>query len=402
MGDWIQIMEFVRKHILFVEGGLPTPQMDAGSLANLELISLIQSQGHRVSYLFTGHHPMGACHALIDLGCEAIDGVGFTRAQQQTLLKEQGFDAAILSRPGPALQWIDALKALAIPTVYFGHDLHHVRLEREYALHLENAPQPKLLQSCLVHKSIERHLWAIADVVVYPTSWECDYVMTHCGRTHALPMPIYDGEAMAHLQPQIASIVAQAQTKVTAYPLLFVGGSHHGPNHDGLLWFVRDVAPLLTLPIELRVVGQWDCEAQQSLKDAVRGAWGGDQRLTFCGSLTKKELLHQYATASLVIAPLRYGAGLKRKVVEALLFERPLLTTPMGVEGVELAPSQLEQVCSPLDPKAFAKAVEAHLRLPPSVHRSRSQDVARQITRQFSKTQRLASLAQIFAMLRLY
>jgi hypothetical protein len=97
-------------HILFIEGGLPSPRVDAGSLANLELIALIQSQGHRVTYLFTGYNPLGSSKELTELGCMPINGVGLMRDQQVALLKEYAIDAAILSRPGPALQWIDALK----------------------------------------------------------------------------------------------------------------------------------------------------------------------------------------------------------------------------------------------------------------------------------------------------
>jgi glycosyltransferase involved in cell wall biosynthesis len=389
-------------HILFVEGGLPSPRVDAGSLANLELIALIQSQGHRVTYLFTGYNPMGSSKELIELGCIAINGVGFVHDQQVALLKKYEINVAILSRPGPALQWINALKVGDVPSVYFGHDVHHVRLERAEAFNAPHTHQSKSLQSCLVHKSIEGHLWKMADVVVYPTRWECDYAMARSGRTHAVPMPIYDVESMAHLQHQISSSTNQSKRNTMQYPLLFIGGSHHAPNFDGLMWFVRDVAPKLSLPIELRVVGQWDPNAQQQLKEFARTALQERSHLTLCGSVTENELLRHYEAAALVIAPLRYGAGLKRKVVEALMFKRPLLSTPMGLEGIELDTSQLANVCSQLDPAQFAKALEARLTLPSEVQQSQSEALAQHVALQFSRSQRLESLAQIFAMLRLH
>jgi glycosyltransferase involved in cell wall biosynthesis len=114
------------------------------------------------------------------------------------------------------------------------------------------------------------------------------------------------------------------------------------------------------------------------------------------------ELVRHYEAAALVIAPLRYGAGLKRKVVEALMFKRPLLTTPIGLEGIELDLTQLAHVCSQLDPAQFAKALEARLTLPSEVHLSQSQALAKQVALQFSRAQRLESLAQIFAMLRVH
>jgi O-antigen biosynthesis protein len=386
-------------HILFIEGGLPSPRIDAGSLANLELIALIQSQGHRVTYLFTGYNPMGSSKELTELGCMPINGVGLMRDQQVALLKEYAIDAAILSRPGPALQWIDALKVGAVPSVYFGHDVHHVRLERAQAFNVPHSPQSKSLQSILVHKSIEGHLWKMADVVVYPTRWECDYAMAGSGRMHAVPMPIYDIESMAHLQHQISNSTSQSKTNTNQYPLLFIGGSHHAPNVDGLMWFVRDVAPKLSLPIELCVVGYWDTSAQQQLNEVARTSLGERSHLTLCGSVTENELLHHYEAAALVIAPLRYGAGVKRKVVEALMFKRPLLTTPMGLEGIELDASLLGNVCSQLDPAQFAKALEACLGLPIEVQQTQSEALAQHVALQFSRAQRLKSLAQIFAMI---
>jgi glycosyltransferase involved in cell wall biosynthesis len=215
-------------------------------------------------------------------------------------------------------------------------------------------------------------------------------------------MPIYDVESMAHLQHQISSSTNQSKRNTMQYPLLFIGGSHHAPNFDGLMWFVRDVAPKLSLPIELRVVGQWDPNAQQQLKEFARTALQERSHLTLCGSVTENELLRHYEAAALVIAPLRYGAGLKRKVVEALMFKRPLLSTPMGLEGIELDTSQLANVCSQLDPAQFAKALEARLTLPSEVQQSQSEALAQHVALQFSRSQRLESLAQIFAMLRLH
>ena len=382
------------KKILFIEGGLPSPQIDAGSLANLEFISLLRSLGHRVSYLFTGYHPNGSIQELHDLGCEVIDGVDLVAHEQQvSLLKAHAIELAILSRPGPALQWIESVRSCTIPSVYFGHDIHHVRLERAHALEPSAA-----MQSYRVHKVIEPHLWKLADVVVYPTHWECEYAMARSGRAHAIPMPIYDIEGMA---PNRAGAVLQtplAEKGRGPHPILFVGGAHHGPNPDGLRWFLAEVAPRLMLDVELSVVGAWDIKTQQRLLETARTSFRPTSRLIFTGSVTQDALWRHYDKAALVIAPLRYGAGLKRKVVEALMQRRPLLTTPMGLEGIELEPSQYEHVCSELDGGSFARRAQACLALPPAVHQHQSEAMALQVTRQFSRERRLDSLAQIFAL----
>jgi glycosyltransferase involved in cell wall biosynthesis len=52
------------------------------------------------------------------------------------------------------------------------------------------------------------------------------------------------------------------------------------------------------------------------------------------GFVTDKQLAAYYMTARVAIAPLRYGAGMKGKVVEAMRFGVPIVTTPFGVQGM--------------------------------------------------------------------
>ena len=43
-----------------------------------------------------------------------------------------------------------------------------------------------------------------------------------------------------------------------------------------------------------------------------------------------------YRTCKLVVVPLRYGAGVKGKVVECMYYQAPFITTPTGAEGLGL------------------------------------------------------------------
>lgn len=53
------------------------------------------------------------------------------------------------------------------------------------------------------------------------------------------------------------------------------------------------------------------------------------------GYVTDEELIAYYRSARVAIVPLRFGAGVKSKVVEALNYCIPLVTTPVGVQGLE-------------------------------------------------------------------
>jgi glycosyltransferase involved in cell wall biosynthesis len=72
------------------------------------------------------------------------------------------------------------------------------------------------------------------------------------------------------------------------------------------------------------------------------------------GFVTDEQLAANYAKARVAIAPLRYGAGMKGKVVEAMRFGVPIVTTPFGVQGMAELEAKLP-VHS--EPALFADAV---------------------------------------------
>ena len=66
--------------------------------------------------------------------------------------------------------------------------------------------------------------------------------------------------------------------------------------------------------------------------DAVRAL--ANDRIEVTGRVSEDELRARYARARLALVPLRAGAGVKSKVVEALREGLPLVTTSVGAEGL--------------------------------------------------------------------
>lgn len=113
--------------------------------------------------------------------------------------------------------------------------------------------------------------------------------------------------------------------------LLFVG-SRTAPNSDGLRWFLETAWP------QLRA-------AAPALRLDVVGTVAAD----FSGSAVPDgvhlhglvpDLAPFYRQAGIVISPLRFGSGLKIKLVEALAWGKPTVVTPVTLQGVE-------EVCGP-------------------------------------------------------
>ena len=59
-----------------------------------------------------------------------------------------------------------------------------------------------------------------------------------------------------------------------------------------------------------------------------------DNGIVIKGFVSEEELARLYATCKVVVVPLRYGAGVKGKVVEAIYNGAPIVTTPTGAEGI--------------------------------------------------------------------
>src|ERR1700730_7197770 len=110
--------------------------------------------------------------------------------------------------------------------------------------------------------------------------------------------------------------------------LLFVGGFVHEPNADAILYFCREVLPLVkqTPPdVTLTIVGDRP-------PPAVRALAGDGVLVTGWG----REIAPYLDSHCAAIAPLRYGAGMKGKVGEALAAGLPIITTSVGAEGMDL------------------------------------------------------------------
>jgi hypothetical protein len=110
--------------------------------------------------------------------------------------------------------------------------------------------------------------------------------------------------------------------------LLFVGGFGHPPNGDAALWFAQAVAPVLRargVAFHLSIVGG-------GAGADVRALAGED--MAVLGRVGDAALAALYDGVDVVIAPLRFGAGVKGKVVEAMARGVPVATTAVGAQGL--------------------------------------------------------------------
>lgn len=109
---------------------------------------------------------------------------------------------------------------------------------------------------------------------------------------------------------------------------VFIGNGKHAPNIDAISWLKTSIWPLIrkSLPeSELHIYGPYMPERIRKMECAKTGfrikGWVND-----VNSIMSK--------AKLNLAPLRFGAGLKGKILEGFMNGTPGVTTSIGVEGI--------------------------------------------------------------------
>ncbi len=130
--------------------------------------------------------------------------------------------------------------------------------------------------------------------------------------------------------------------------VLFIGGFHHAPNLDAVKWFANEVWPLIlasTPDAMYTIVG--------SNAPAEVVELGGSNNIKFAGFVPDTAIYLDSCWVS--VAPLRFGAGMKGKVSEAMACGVPVITTNIGAQGLGL--THCENVLIADSAEEFAAAV---------------------------------------------
>ncbi len=136
--------------------------------------------------------------------------------------------------------------------------------------------------------------------------------------------------------------------------VLFVGNYTHPPNLEALRHLVDDVLP--RLPAEMRAAHPLEAVGY-GLDDATAAWLAGVEDAVPIGWVP--ELSPYMSRARVFCAPLLAGAGVKNKLLDAMMSGLPVVTTSFGVEGMGLEPGRDVVVAD--DPAALARETEALL-----------------------------------------
>ena len=123
------------------------------------------------------------------------------------------------------------------------------------------------------------------------------------------------------------SIQSLPEDPVATPAVLFVGNMAYAPSVDAVRFFCRDVLPKVRItagPVEFWIVGP-------NPSAEVRALEGDGVHVT--GRVA--DVTPFYRRATVAVAPIRAGGGTRIKVLEAMAFGRPVVSTSIGSEGLE-------------------------------------------------------------------
>ncbi|MEV4274433.1 glycosyltransferase [Actinoplanes xinjiangensis] len=309
--------------VLIVEHQAPSPDRDSGSLRLQRVIDELQALGHPVVF-FPMRDTAGRAYTdrLRRRGVAVLTG----RAAQARFLAEQGhlIGTAILCRPEPALQTLALIRDAAPQCViaYDTVDLHHHRLHRQADLAFaEGAPDRYALRARAEStRALELMLVRECDVTLVVSEDE--------RRLLEAEVPGADVDVLSniHLPPGVN------RGPVDGARILFVGNYLHQPNVDAALRLCTEILPAVRREVPDAVVDLVGDAAPPEVA-ALAG-----ESVTVHGWVP--DLGPLYAAARVAVAPLRYGAGVKGKVGEAVEHGVPVVGTPVAVEGMGLLPER--------------------------------------------------------------
>lgn len=304
------------RRLLFIDDTVPTPDRDAGSNAAISHMLSLQRLGFKVS--FVGAHNM----ARIPPYTDALEGAGievhyapYCRSVEEVLRRAPvAFDVIYVNRIGNMTKYAAMIRQHFPDAVliYNMADIHHLRLERE--AEIKQDATIRFQASTL--KAAELAMIEVADSVIVHSAAEAEILK--------LAVPNANVHVVAWTVAPVPTAIAFDQRQ----GLAFVGGYNHTPNVDAALWLVNDVMPLVwaRMPdLICNLIGANMPASIQALAQPLVRVLG---HVADLGSVLSQ--------LKLTVAPLRYGAGLKGKVLTSLAHGIPCIVTPCAAEGMEV------------------------------------------------------------------
>lgn len=300
----------------------PEPQSSAAGSRMMQLIELFHEQDWEVTFA----SPAAESEHMVDL--ESLDirteNIEANNSEFDSFVDELQPAFVVFDRFVTEEQfgWRVAEQAPDAMHILDTEDLHFLRRARHQATKDEH---PFKKEDLLAEDTAKREIASIlrCDLSLIISEYEMDLLINYFD---------IDPDLLCYLPFMLEDISQQTVNEWPSFDerehFITIGNFHHEPNWDAILYLKEDIWPLIRrhLPdAELHIYGAYVTQKATQLHNPGEGFHIKGR------AQNAKEVVRQ---AKVCLAPLRFGAGLKGKLVEAMQCGTPNVTTDIGAEGL--------------------------------------------------------------------
>lgn len=323
---------------MIIDVWMPTPDRDSASLRIVNLLTILEQIAGKVTF-GVGDTPhwrnsekwKSSAQPLQDTTIEFLEG----HAAIEAHLKQQGrkYDVVILSRLSVASRYMQAVRQFApqAALIFDTTDLHFLRGFRGAKM----TGNINLIKSALLAKSDELAIARQADCTIVVSPVEKSILEDECPGISV------------HIISNIHTVYGSQQPFLERRGIIFVGSFQHHPNIDGMAYFCENIYPILKLKVpnvKITIIGS---DPPEWLKQA-----GTDR---FIVTDYVPDIAPYFNHCRLSIAPLRYGAGVKGKVLLSMGYGVPVVASSIAAEGIPVENGHDMLIAD--TPESFSEAI---------------------------------------------
>lgn len=325
-----------KKRILVVDATTPTPDRDSGSLDIYNFLSIFKDLGYQISFIPADLKYCGQYTAALQtLGVKCLH-----RPEVSSLAKAIQYhaplsDFVLLYRASIASPLINIVRKFAprAKLLFNAVDLHHLRKKRE----AEISKSPIKFIAAKRMRKIELGVIKKVDATILLSSHEVKIVRGLIPEARLFHIPV------------VREIAGPSGTPwAKRRDIVFIGGYKHPPNIDAVLFFVKEVWPILRAS---GFSGRFII-AGSDMPDKIKV-------LAANGIIIRgyvPDLSDLFGSCRFSVAPIRYGAGMKGKVISSLSHGLPCIATSIATEGTGLIDG--ESILVEDEPKKMAGLIQ--------------------------------------------
>lgn len=357
-----QTSQSPRLRILMMTTSLPYPPNWGGGIRVYQFLRNL-SRRHEVTLLTFGSPEDSEKVAALEKVCHAVHTVrpAFTQqiskrtTQLRSLASTHSFTAGSITL-APMQARLDALlkTRFDLIQVEFGHlsgydfgvsapvvlDEHNIEYELLYRMYLSERTGFRRFYNWLEYKKYEREeraLWKRVNACVFTSDRETSMLRQQVPGIRATTAP--NGVDIEYFQPSAEENDPNS--------LVYTGLISYRPNTDAVLYFAQEILPLILRKrpqTVFNIVGMGPTPEVQRLQ-------GPNVNVT--GEVP--DVRPYIAKAGVMVVPLRMGSGTRLKVLEGLAMGKPVVSTTIGCEGIDVRADEHLRIAD--TPEAFADAV---------------------------------------------